>query len=113
MDCLGEKKDRPKCIRCGVCCVFAICNFGKESRFTGLCKYLKIHRKKGYATCKIIKKHGNMFPGGCVLRGMGTSFFEKYTKIAEEKVGFKLSGIGEQNANICDINRSADDKVKR
>ena len=84
--------ERPKCIRCGVCCITAPCGMGKISNKTGLCLYLTIH-KEGYTSCKYIEKNGNLlFIGGCFLRHNG-EIYKHYKEEAEAIVGIKLVGI--------------------
>lgn len=88
---------RPKCIRCGVCCVSIICNIGEESPETGLCDQLIIH-KEGHTSCKQAAEQPNIFKlfgKGCPIRhGGGGEMFGRMKAQAELWANRSLDGLG-------------------
>jgi len=92
---------RLKCIRCGVCCVSAICSLGEASAKTGLCDQLVIH-EKGHASCRQAIEHPDMFKlfgKGCPIRSVCDIDAFKYIKAqAEARAGRSLNGLGGDDA---------------
>jgi hypothetical protein len=64
-------KSVPRCIRCGICCISGICDFGYQESESDICQYLKFD-KAGKATClRMVEVKVKIALGcgtGCVLR---------------------------------------------
>jgi len=80
--------DYPKCIRCGICCIYAPCEPGYDKK-DGRCAYFIINKKTKIASCRLYDPSNSMWKTGCFVRS-NNILFDAFKSEAESKIGFPL-----------------------